>query len=309
LRPADRPADRQSYRQTYRRTGRVLDGTSPVDNGTVPSSPSSLSSSKFLPCHSTVCPRRRERSVHSTRAASHSQRLRISASFTLTMLPHASEFTSLAPALDGSLLRACGARWPDTAPHLTSPRLGRPWQRPASFPTASPEEPWPGCYLYSVHAACLRSVVCAVVRAWRLGSWGRSIYGRVWFAPAECCALNGRWLVVTLLAVGKAEGSLEPVKLLLLQQQQQRCCIALRDGPVSVDATHQLLVSSAYRRCGKSWPCTLVQLPCIRTADWQRRRIGGQCATNASDRDGCAPNDCVDFYECPRLLLEAVPRP
>jgi hypothetical protein len=195
------------------------------------------------------------------------------------------------------------------SPHLTSPRLGRPWQRPASFPTASPEEPWPGCYLYSVHAACLRSVVCAVVRAWRLGSWGRSIYGRVWFAPAECCALNGRWLVVTLLAVGKAEGSLEPAKLLLLQQQQQRCCIALRDGPVSVDATHQLLVSSAYRRCGKSWPCTLVQLPCIRTADWQRRRIGGQCATNASDRDGCAPNDCVDFYECPRLLLEAVPRP
>jgi hypothetical protein len=61
------------------------------------------------------------------------------------------------------------------ARHRTSPRINPPLPiaTPCKLPPSSPPSRLEGSrLLYSVHAG-LRRVVCAVVRAWRLGSWGR----------------------------------------------------------------------------------------------------------------------------------------
>jgi hypothetical protein len=88
--------------------------------------------------------------------------------------PHASEFTNLAPGHEGSSACPATAEPVGPTPHLTShifPPL--PVATPCKLPHSPPPSRQEGSrLLYSVHAG-LRRVVCAVVRAWRLGSWGR----------------------------------------------------------------------------------------------------------------------------------------
>jgi hypothetical protein len=87
--------------------------------------------------------------------------------------PHASEFTNLAPEHDGSSACPATAEPVGPTPHLTSHILPPlPIATPCKLLPPQPPRQKRFRLLYSVHAG-LRRVVCAVVRAWRLGFWGR----------------------------------------------------------------------------------------------------------------------------------------